>query len=1324
MTPAARPATGGGRATNAGTRYQASVAAYVGIAIITETPIAWFGRSDTPTAMTAETGGPGDDLRIEFGQAPTAGEVQARHSMNAAGDFSEFVGAVETRIGASTPTSVALVADRRASDRLFKDVAKDLEKLRDGLPEEVGGSVKREVEAGRQRILEKLYIVPADFDEPHSPERVHSIGTLRALLVDGARAEEAWDIIVADALRLAADGGRRDRPALIDLLAQRGIVVGPLPRDQKWLARLDFITTEMLDQSLVVQAHAAYAKTNAEMDSATVSARTRAIARRNLAITLLSLDRSAEAIEAARRAVEFDDDWADAHGTYAHVLAATGQRELAIEHADRAVALNANSFRAWTAKVRVADKFGLGDVAVPGEVATQREFRQWIVSHHREHHAWDDVVSVSGELLAEPNPSPHIRFFHAEALVLRVETGGGSNADLHQAIGEFSSLFESLPAEHPLFAPAYQIRSRAKLRIGDEAGARADEAAAQRANRDDPTIIRAIAGAQASRGDLTRALETLRSPSVDSDASLLALRAGVLAGTGQQDEARADLAAAVAALDLATDPEFDLDGALYTIGSVAVDLGDLEQASRIVDRLSQGGPKPAAELLAGEIAFAASDPEAGEDRYLSAIALETEPQKARLVRVQLGMRLLDLGRPERAWVTFQDLSLDDLAAMPEAAMRAAAVAALRTQNLEVASAVIDKAAERGPLPVWALSIRADIALRTEDPEAVVAATQAMEAQGASTARINLTMTRALIELGRKDDALQRARIAVSGEMAALERAEGAEYLSVLGEPGEAIDQAFLAFREDRGNPDTQRVLASLVFMSRVDISRPETVGADAHVVLSRGDGQTREHSIFSDLPIDKSSGELSVAEAEAAGLVGLRVGDVVPDPHAAPRDQWVVKEILAAVVKAAQRIAATFSDNFPREPFFMKMVNVGDLSDAADIAPFISMAEDRRRRVTTSVGLYHERVLPLGTLANLIGADARITDLLNAAETDPLIRPLHVEWADPRLYDEAVRLATEVETVIVTRSALYTARRFRLLDLLPQHYRIIAPTSLLWDLRLEIEKRTAAVAAGHSAMVALPDGRFTMLEAPPNDPTLVSALADATETLSWVEANARPMARPLTVAPEANAVPGPAKDREEIRRHVGPASFDAAILAENGVGALYADDLGLRRWSMATGRPGPGFSTITFIEAMFAKGSLDAARAHALHVDLVLAGYESVRPTLGILEDAIARMPNLGRERLDAVFAQAGSALITPADSARLVIAVLVEVTRRLEVTSLETLTEIGVLALARKVPKAIAANAIKRLAEVALRLNPLALDRIARTCDRLAVEEPPTIQG
>jgi tetratricopeptide (TPR) repeat protein len=1321
---AARPASGGGRATSGGTHYQASASAFVAVAIITETPIAWFGRSDVPTAITAETGGPGDDLRIEFGQTPTAGEVQARHFMNAAGDFTDFVAAVADRTGAATPTPVALVADRRASDRLFREVAKELDKLRDGLSHEVGGVVKREMEAGHERILEKLYVVPADFDDAHSPERANAVASIRHQLVDGMRAEEAWDILVADGLRLAADGGRRDRAALIDLLAEKGIVVAPLPRDQRWLAQLEFITSEMLDHSLIDQAHAAYAKTNAEMDAATVSPRTRAMARRHLAVALLAIGKPDEAVEAARRAVEFDGDWADAHGTYAHALTATGQRELAIAHADRAVALNPGSFRAWTAKVRVADTFALGEVVVPGEVLGQRDFRQWLVSRHRELGSWDDVLNVSTGLLAEANPTPHVRFFHAEALVLRVEAGGGADADLHQAIDELSSLIDSLPAEHPLLAPAYQVRSRAKGRTGNEAGARADEAAAQRANRDDPVIVRAVASAQASRGDLARALETLQAPSVASDPGLLALRAGILAGTGRKDEARQNLAAAVAALESVTDPELDLVGTLYTIGSVAVDLGNLDQAREVLRRMSDGGGSPAGELLAGEIDFAAADSEAAEARYLAAINLEQDVERGRLIRVQLGMRLLDVGRPERAWAMFDDLSLDVLANMPEAAMRAYAVAALRTQRLDAASAAIDKVGEQGPLPLWALSIRADIALRTEDPEVVVAATTAMEAQGASTARINLTMTRALIELGRKDEALERVRIATGGAMVPLERAEAAGYLSVLGEPGIAIDEAFRAFREDRGNPDTQRVLASLVFTSRVAIPHPDTVRAGAHVVLVRNDGQTREHSIFGDALVDKASGELSIVEAEAAGLAGLRVGDMVADAEALPRDRWVVKEVVAAVVKAAQRIAATFSDNFPTEPFFMKMVHVGDLSKPADIAPIISMAEDRRKRVTAALGLYHERVLPLGMLTNLIGAGAEVTELMAAAESDPLVRPLLVESADSRLYGESVNIASDAETVVLTRSALYTARRFDLIDLLPQLAEVVAPTSLLWELRTEIESKAAAVATGRSTMVALPDGRFTMLEAPPNDPSLISALADATETLSWVEANARALPRPLTSSTDANALGDRQKERDEIRTQVGPSSFDAAVLGENGIGALYADDLGLRTWSMGSGRAAAGFSTITLVEALSARNALDAARLHALQVDLLLIGYSWVRPTLGMLNEAVTRMPSIGRERLEAVFAQLASDLVTPGDAARLVMAVIVEATRRLEIVRLETLTEVGVSALARRMPKAIAAHAVKRLAEPALRLNPLALDRINKTCDRLAIEEPRIIQG
>jgi hypothetical protein len=63
--PGTRASTGGGRAASLGPRYQASAAAFVYVAIVTDTPLPWFGRfPKVPTAVSGETGGPGDDLRI------------------------------------------------------------------------------------------------------------------------------------------------------------------------------------------------------------------------------------------------------------------------------------------------------------------------------------------------------------------------------------------------------------------------------------------------------------------------------------------------------------------------------------------------------------------------------------------------------------------------------------------------------------------------------------------------------------------------------------------------------------------------------------------------------------------------------------------------------------------------------------------------------------------------------------------------------------------------------------------------------------------------------------------------------------------------------------------------------------------------------------------------------------------------------------------------------------------------------------------------------------------------------------------------------------
>jgi hypothetical protein len=72
----------GGDATFAGTNYQASVIAYVFVHVLTETKLRWGGLADdTPSAVSGEVKGPGDDARIEFRTGAAPVELQAKHGL-------------------------------------------------------------------------------------------------------------------------------------------------------------------------------------------------------------------------------------------------------------------------------------------------------------------------------------------------------------------------------------------------------------------------------------------------------------------------------------------------------------------------------------------------------------------------------------------------------------------------------------------------------------------------------------------------------------------------------------------------------------------------------------------------------------------------------------------------------------------------------------------------------------------------------------------------------------------------------------------------------------------------------------------------------------------------------------------------------------------------------------------------------------------------------------------------------------------------------------------------------------------------------------------
>ena len=302
----ARQATAGGRASSGGTKFHAASAVAVYASILAKTPLLWFGLAGrVPTAVSAESGGGGDDLKIEF--AASVSEAQVRHQMNAAGKFTGLVGDIVKRTRGRSPTPIALVAGRHnSSAKLFTDVRRDLEGLRAQveearLTEPVLGMLR---DPEKRRVLENLYIVDADFEVVASPDRENVLEKLRRRLVDEQRAGEAWSVLFEDAVDLCAKGSRRDFDDLVAVLKAKGIEVRSSTVDEELRAQLESIRTRILEEHYAQLAETELRRVIADIDERSAGPETRSTAMRLLAHSLVAQGRLPEARDAAQRAVE------------------------------------------------------------------------------------------------------------------------------------------------------------------------------------------------------------------------------------------------------------------------------------------------------------------------------------------------------------------------------------------------------------------------------------------------------------------------------------------------------------------------------------------------------------------------------------------------------------------------------------------------------------------------------------------------------------------------------------------------------------------------------------------------------------------------------------------------------------------------------------------------------------------------------------------------------------------------------------------------------------------------------------------------------------
>jgi tetratricopeptide (TPR) repeat protein len=1286
----------GGPAVFAGTNYQAGVIAYVFAHVLAYRRLDWLTPvDDTPSAVSAETGGPGDDVRIEFGEAQTF-EVQAKAGLTGEVALAEALRGIANRAG-DDPLSVVLVVDRRSSGWIYRDFATELERISGGRLDVLPKAAELHAEFGD--ALKYIRVKAVDVSPPDDPEAERAKDLLARVLVDADQAPAAWALLLEAAADVAARRLREDRAALVELLVERGIAVRALSPDERWLAELDFVR-QLLERRHAGAALSILEQVSNDLRSQRVDAEVRYWLARHRATALLQLSRPGDALTSARQALDVKPDGPEALVSASIAALQLGDIPAARRYADDAIASAPESAKAWGAVAQVNAATGVDLREPPGSVASSSHYRTVLAEIATVRGDADRALELTGLILEGGERPPEVLVLRATALL---ELGRDAtmadireNAEVERIASE---AIEELDDVHPFKAKALVLRAAAKRAAGRLDEADADLQLAASVEPDDPDVVRNLAALRLQAGDDDGALELLHRPVASNDALLVAVRAEILARHGRHDEAARDLERGLGLLPDAHDP----DAARFALADAALELEDVEGAARALDGLSEPArERPIAAVFVGRIAFARGNMEDAIASYRDGAERAGAMRDAFLT--ELAVALVRVGRHAEAAAVFNEVPA---AGILEEARRAYVLALMRIKDLAQAQEQIDVLAGSGPLPAWALGVAVDIALAREDQDAAIAHLTELVDRGHATQHVRIVLAHQLIEARRLEDAAAQVEaLMAAGMMAAEERMQMAELLRELGRGPEAVDQAFTAFREARDDPRMHRALAGMVFASRIDIPPLDGVGPDTHVRLRDEHGEERSHTILAEPPYHPGQNEISVDDARTLGLLGKRQGDVVIEHEGSwQAKRWTVEEIIPAVVHYARDAIAQYGQRFPGEPFFATAVHVGDGSAPGDYTRVIQALGERRAQVEETIGLLREQVVPLGMVVRILGGS--ISDLMDTLVAAPdQLAPLWVEWDDAGLQAWSVDQARGANEVVIARSSLKTMFDVGIADTVRAGYHLVAPSSLLDELRSEVAEARDQVEHGRGTMIGGDIG-IRIDDVAPGDPQLVERLRKREGMLNWVTAQVRIEARPLEwIKPEDSSPTA-------LRQMVGKSSYDALVLATHLDATLYADDLGLRRLALTDRRP-RSFATISLVPVLAERGLVDGATRDRLVIALAIRSYVAVPPSSGLLIGALHATPALSASDLARVFASLGRPGANPAESARIVgLVCRAAATESVRIVSAERVAELSLEALASRIPKPLAATLVEHAAAETLALLPRDLDAVRRACAR-----------
>jgi len=1272
-----------GSGTFSGTNYQARILAHVYVHILAQARLNWLTPiDDTPVGVSGETGGPGDDMQIEFGERHPAIEVQAKHGLTGGMKLAEAVLTVRDNSKAGDTTKVVFTVDRGTSRTVHRDFASDLDRLRTGRVTPLKTDAQQLLERFGPELLHRLFVIPIDIDNEHDPETKVTLALLESVLETPQDSLSAWALLKADASDVLAKRLRRTRKDLLDILAGAKLGVRPPSQDERFVRHLD------LTQRLLATAHAKavltiLAKLETDLTGAQApTIRYRLFQQRARAQAILGL--TDQALDSARCALEIDPTGVDALVAAALAAGQAGDLDIATHYIERSLTEHPQNTKAWAVALRIAAAAGKPRSSPPASIEASDDYQTALAEIAFQQGDWAVVQRITDGLLQNGIRTPTLLHFRIAAF-LSVPT---DDVPAHERQKDAERLateaLDELHDEHPLFTKLLLQRAEARALLGRPDESNADLELAAQTDPRDPVALHRLAETHIAASRFDEALNVLRTRLVDDYPVLLVTRARAEASTNDHQAARRDLEAAVGRAEEAPDPHH----LRLNAAAVALLLGDHALTERILETgTSASYPPDRHALLRGRLAFERGDADAGSMWLRKAIE-HTEKGKVGLL-AELGHNLLRLDRARDAVGVFEEIPRAEL---PASAYGDYASALLRSDRLDAAAALLENLAASQPLPDWAVAVSVDIALWQGDTTRAIELLEGLAARHPLDMRVRWELARNLLEIGQAAAAAPHLdELAANSSLSAEERVATASLLKQVGRNKEAVSLAFQAFRSAPQDPSIHRGFATVVMLDP-SVEAATVVGADTYVhLVNADDGSERGITIYAEGPIDPLRNEMSVADATIAGYAGKQVGDVITTNAGSSwqETRWRVTEIRPAVVHAFNDVMGHYEERFPGESFFVKSFKIKDEASVRFLAPFIASLQAKKAGAQEAFRFYHEHTMPLGFVARLVGAP--IADVMAAATTvEHGLDPLLVDWSDAAGQVESREAARHASEVVLTRSALETLLDLDVLDRVTPAYTWVAPRSLLNLLKNELATAQDRQANGLFYVTAGDTGVLPV-KLSPEDPLFVSQASRTQKALNWLSNHVRLELRPL-------ATYGTRDD--ETRNHIGSDSYDAFRLAEHISGTLFADDLGLRRF-LPKGSRARSFPTTALLPILAERGLISENERDLWLLRLVERRYEHIAPTSALLHAAIRRSEGHAH-LLRRPFGLLVGPLVDLPTAARIVAEVFrLELLAPVQVLEVDALVQVALEALRPRWGAVAPANAVSLASERVLRLLP-----------------------